>query len=331
MEKIDIVLLWVDGGDPEWQKEKNEYSPVKVDYSSSDNRFRDWDNLQYVFRGIEKNAPWVNNIFFITWGHLPKWLNTNHPKLKIINHKDYIPEEYLPTFNSNVIELNLFRIKELSEHFVLMNDDIFFINSVKPEDFFENSKPKDEMVLNAILPMGEKFRISQTNLNNMNIINTNFSKKEFMKKHKSKLLNLRYGSQLLRSMLLMPYNCFVGFRNPHICASHLKSTFEMLWNKEYEKLNTTCLNKFRGTNDINHWLMRYWNLCSGNFVPRSPKFGCYFNLAANNSVLCNHVRNRKSKVVCMNDMSTDFDFEKVKNEINDALQVVLGEKSSFEI
>ena len=35
------------------------------------------------------------------------------PKLKLVSHKDYIPAEYLPTFNSNVIELWLHKIPEL--------------------------------------------------------------------------------------------------------------------------------------------------------------------------------------------------------------------------
>ena len=155
MDKIDFVLLWVDGNDSAWLEQKNQYSPKKVDFSTSDNRFRDWDNLQYWFRGVEKYAPWVNNIYFITWGHLPKWLNTEHPKLKIVKHTDFIPEQYLPTFNSDTIETNLFRLDELSETFVLFNDDFFLIDSVKPEDFFHNGLPCDSFVENLIAPVAE--------------------------------------------------------------------------------------------------------------------------------------------------------------------------------
>ena len=82
-EKIDIVLLWVDGNDEKWQMEKKKYKANKGDDSII--RYRDCDNLQYVFRGIEKYAKWVNKIFFITYGHLPKWLNVNNEKLVIEN------------------------------------------------------------------------------------------------------------------------------------------------------------------------------------------------------------------------------------------------------
>ena len=123
--KIDFVLPWVDGNDPKWLKEKNKYITYKGD--SNINRYRDFDNLKYLFRGIEKYASWVNKIFFVTWGHIPKWLNTNNEKIRIVKHDEFIPKEYLPTFNSNVIELNLHRIQDLSEHFVLFNDDVFIL------------------------------------------------------------------------------------------------------------------------------------------------------------------------------------------------------------
>ena len=116
---IDFVLLWVDDSDPEWKKLKDSYSG-RTDYmvDNRDARYRDWDTLKYWFRGVEKFAPWVNKIYFVTCGHVPEWLNLKADKLVHIKHADYIPEEYLPTFSSHTIELNLNRIGELSEHFV---------------------------------------------------------------------------------------------------------------------------------------------------------------------------------------------------------------------
>ena len=114
---VDFVIIWVDGNDEQWQKEKAKDSPDKnTDYRNI--RYRDWDNLQYWFRGVEKFTPWVNKVHFVTCGHLPKWLNTNNPKLNIVKHSDFIPEKYLPTFSANPIELNIHRIKDLSEKFV---------------------------------------------------------------------------------------------------------------------------------------------------------------------------------------------------------------------
>ena len=120
--KIDFVMIWVDGGDIEWRKEKNKYAGLPDDEINGEIRFRDWDNLKYWFRGVEKFAPWVNNVYFVTCGHYPKWLNLDCPKLKFVKHEDYIPKEYLPTFSANPIEINLHRIEGLSEKFVYFND-----------------------------------------------------------------------------------------------------------------------------------------------------------------------------------------------------------------
>ena len=140
MEKIDFVLTWVDGSDPDWLAQRREYQPGRGT-DAGESRYRDWDNLQYWFRGVEKFAPWVNKIYFVTWGHVPKWLNTAHEKIQIVKHEDFMAPAYLPTFNINSIELNLHRIKGLSEHFVFFNDDMFLIDSVRPEDFFKNGFP----------------------------------------------------------------------------------------------------------------------------------------------------------------------------------------------
>ncbi len=329
MDKIDFVLLWVDGSDPAWLEQKKQFSPKKEDFGSGDNRFRDWDNLQYWFRGVERFAPWVNKIYFVTWGHVPSWLNTEHPKLKIVKHTDFIPPEYLPTFNSDTIETNLFRLEELSEHFVLFNDDFFLIDAVKPEDFFQNGLPCDSFVENLIAPVG-RFGITHTKVVITDIINAHFRKRAVHKRFRGKIYNAKYGLQNLITLYFAPFSYFTGFRNPHIAQSHLKSTFREIWELEGEALDTSCRNRFRGTNDVSHWLMRYWNMCSGKFQPRSIRFGHYFEAGRNNDALCSYIREQKGKTICINDMAGDYSFEKARDEINGALRDILPEPCSFE-
>ena len=72
--------------------EKKKQNMIILVSDDRDIRYRDWDNLQFWFRGVEKFAPWVNKIHFVTYGHLPKWLNVNNKKLNIVNHKDFMPE-----------------------------------------------------------------------------------------------------------------------------------------------------------------------------------------------------------------------------------------------
>lgn len=93
-----MLLPWVDGNDPEWQEEKKNTRIQKGIFSVDDRkeRYRDWDNLHYWFRGVEKYAPWVRKIHFVTWGHIPAWLDTANPKLNIVRHEDFIPGEFRP-------------------------------------------------------------------------------------------------------------------------------------------------------------------------------------------------------------------------------------------
>lgn len=331
MEKIDFVVLWVDGADVNWINEKMKYDKSIVDASSCAARFRDWNNFQYWFRGVEKFAPWVNNIYFITWGHTPSWLNLQHPKLKIVNHRDFIPEEYLPTFNSNAIELNLHRIPELSEHFVLFNDDTFIIKPVSERDFFIDGDPCDVFIMNAIVPYPNVPIIAHTSVNNVMTINKYFKKRQVTKKMFTKVYNPKYGSGMLRNGLLSLWSEFTGFYNTHIPMSHLKSTFATLWEKEHDLLHQTCSSKFRQYTDVNHWLMRMWNMCSGNFAPRKAKFGKLFTMGDNNEKAVQYISGQKGAVVCINDSVADFDFEKAVNEVNPAFEKILSEKSSFEL
>lgn len=247
---VDIVITWVDGSDPNWLAEKKMYTK-----KSNNVRYRDWDNLVYIFRGIEQFMPWVHKIYFVTWGHLPKWLNIDNEKLVIVNHQDYIPEKYLPTFNSNVLDLNMFRIPGLSEQYINFNDDTFVIKPTKLEDFFYNGKPKD-MACISPQPINRDM-IMNIELNNMEIINDYFSIND-IKRNKKKWLNFKmYGSYAIRTLIFMRFKTILGFFVPHIPISHLKSVVEELWEKEYAEYDKTCMHKFRtkedGVNCIFTW------------------------------------------------------------------------------
>ena len=138
--EIDFVVTWVDMDDPKWKEDFKKYSG-KIDNTKnevSEARFRDYGFLKYWFRGVEKFAPWVRKVHFVTCGQKPEWLNENHPKLSLINHSDYIPEKYLPVFNSSLIEIYLHKIPGLADNFVYFNDDFFIINNIPKERFFKN-------------------------------------------------------------------------------------------------------------------------------------------------------------------------------------------------
>ena len=313
--EIDFVIIWVDGSDPDWLKEKGEYT-VKIGEQADDPmfkkwcdnpmRYRDWDILQYWFRGVEKFAPWVRKIHFVTWGHLPSWLNTEHPKLNIVNHKDFIPKEYLPTFQANPIEDNLHRIKGLSEQFVFFNDDMFIIKSTSPSDFFKNGLPCDCAILE--MPKSDRYG-TPCEINSAEVLNDHFSKNEVIKKHFSKWINLKYGKDLIRTILLMPWKNFGCLVQPHLPSSMLKSTYIELWDIEHDALDKTCRNRFRGKNQLTQYLFLDWQRVTGQFYPRSPYIGKAFRLGEGTITTqpsqldeaINYIEKQQGKMVCIND------------------------------
>jgi len=328
-EKIDLVVLWVDGNDEEWLKEKNKYLDLKGD--AKVNRFRDCDNLQYLFRGIDKYAPWVNKVFFITWGHIPKWLNTDNEKLVIVKHEEFIPKEYLPTFNSNVIELNLHRIEALSEKFILLNDDFFILKKVEPTDFFVKGKPTDVYVEYTQLASFYNDTHFFMKANILAIINKYFNKKEVVRKNFSKIINFKYRKFNFKTMNSLRFKQkFCGFWNFHTPQPYLKETFRTIWEKEHDNLDFACYNKFRESTDLGHYLCRYWQMVSGNFVPKKDesKYLVFLNDNTNNIKM---LKSGKYKFVCVNDAYVDIDFERAKKEINDTFNELLPEKSKFEL
>ena len=332
MDKVDFVVLWVDGSDPKWLKEKNKYCEVKMDIDASISRYRDAKTLKYWFRAVEEYTPWVNKIHFVTWGHLPEWLNTDNPKLNIVNHKDFIPKKYLPTFSANPIELNLHRIKDLSEQFVFFNDDIFVVNPLPKEFFFQNGLPCDFWKENTFQTEneGDNF-FDHIVLNDLFLINKNFKKSEVVKKNFNKVYNLKYGRRNLRYFVLNRRNYFCGFDITHTANSFLKSSLKEVWDKEYDILDRTCMHKFRNVLDINQWAVHWYQMVQGNFTPVSHKRNTrYFSLQENNWELYEYMNNPDSTIVCINDTSKDIDFDKVTKELISNFEKKLPNKSSFE-
>lgn len=326
---IDFVVPWVDGSDPVWQAEHDKYTADRNSDNSSA-RFRDWDTFNYWWRSVEKYAPWVNKIHLITFGHLPEWLDTDNPKLHIVRHEDYIPAEYLPTFSSHTIELNVHRIVGLAEHFVLFNDDVYLNAPTKPTDFFVDGKPVDTAVFGIIKNADTANFMPYIYLNMMAIINMRFPKREMLKRDFFKWITLKNGKGVLNNIYLLPWSTHTGFRTFHSCNAFCKSTFEEVWSENGEVLDRTCQNKFRSREDVNQYLMRYWQLCKGNFVPHKPNCAYYTVGLDSTESICRALNESKYKVLCVNDDPMQFDFETEQQKIHEYFQSKYPEPSSFE-
>lgn len=331
-ERIDFVMPWVDGSDPAWRAEKNKYSSGDKE-DAAEERFRDWDNLKYWFRGVEKYAPWVGRVHFITWGHLPGWLNTDHPKLHIVKHEDYIPAEYLPCFSSHPIELNLHRMEGLSEQFVYFNDDFFILNDIAATDFFEEGLPCDMLAFQPVVANPANPVMSHIYLNNSLTLCEHFNKRENVKKQPGNYFKIGYPPlYFFYNMLELVFPLYTGFYTVHGPSPFLKSSFFEVWDKEREVLEKTSSHKFRSEEDVSQYLIREWQKLSGNFKAKNiTKSFRYFNVEGRNPKLVDTILKHKAKIICVNDANAPIDFEGAKTELNAALEQILPEKSAYEL
>ena len=342
MADIDFVVTWVDSSDSEWIRKKKFYedkSSISLSDSAEDEanlacRYRELGFLKYWFRAVETCAPWVNQIYFVTCGQKPDWLNDSHPKLNLINHSDFIPSQYLPTFNSNTIELNLHRIKTLSEHFVLFNDDMLLLRPITPSFFFRDDNPV--LVSNLRYPhLPHANTINRIKCNNYIILNHHFFTKACILNNWKKWFNVKeLGFKRVRRNLacyLANGTIPVGMFG-HVAIPHLKSTFEEAWQEESKIFDETSNYQFRNDCQINHWLLSAWNLAKGQFFPTlESKIGRHFDISTENLLsITETIRNRTVPQICINDSRFNTNVDYCSSRIIEALEFIFPIKSDFE-
>ena len=336
--KIDFVIPWVDGSDKAWRDEKQKYDTNTPSEDSDGNRYRDWDNLKYWFRGVEKYAPWVNNVFLITWGHIPEWLDVSNKKIVVINHKDYIPEKYLPTFSSHPIELNIHRIQALSEYFVYFNDDMFITGECAERDFFGKNGLPCDLFVEEPPTFVRKEVFNDIIINNLILINNNFDRQEVLARNKNKLYSKKNMKCYIKNKMfsMMKRQEFFGIEFAHLPQPFLKSMFDKVWDENTDILDRVCKNKFRSSEDVNQYVIKYYQYLTGNFEPYNwKKNGIVYQLndsfdRNNIDQAVNDIKNNKYKMICLNDSAVSR-FKDTKDRINAAFESLLPEKCSFEL
>jgi len=242
--KIDLVYLWVDGSDEVWLAKKNaalsKIGEPPARSSASDNRWRDNDELKYSLRSVEKFASWINRVFIVTDNQIPAWLNSGNSKITVIDHKQIIPNDRLPLFNANAIEMFLWKIPEISEYFLYANDDMFFGKPVEPSFFFDDGG-------NPIVIMKERRR-SFKNLDDRSPVSSRLYmiKSARTMKYAYKKLNKRYNLAFKHAI-------------EPIRRSYMEENFKDL----EEEILATTVTPFRDVNNIQRIIMPLFDNAKG--------------------------------------------------------------------
>lgn len=306
---IDAVIYYVNFEDPEWYDRYNsiikesKISNISVNNDGNAfkaNRIADYGTLKYVLRSIDKNMKFINQIYLVVQSEsqVPSWINRS--TVNVILHEDFIPEEFLPTYNSTTMDIFLHRIPGLSEKFILFNDDMIVMNELESDNFFIKGRTKDifyEYPIDFDPHYGSFYK--QWRINAEEIICSEFNED----------LNFFH-------------------EPPHGPGPMLKSDIEYLFNK-YENDIKKRITTFRNSSNIEQYL---WRLYSWK------KNGC-INDGLNCKVInCGDpdISNKLKQIsvdfntICINDIGRNNNYNFIKNEINDTLQTFFPNTSKYE-
>ncbi len=292
---MDIVITYVNGNDPIWQKDYEKYTNVPI----LEKRFRDWGTLKYLMRGIEKHMPFIKNVFLVVshTSQVPKWANTEN--LKIVLHKDIIPNEILPTFNCNPIELHLHNIEGLDEEYIYFNDDVFPVLDCKPEDFFREGK----IVLRFTKHIFVSGMFKQITRNSDRVAR--------------------------RALGLKPSTVFL--RPQHVCTPMLKSQCQEVYDIVKDELLRTSSSKTRLGENLNQYLfLDYMKLKGLNINEAISKK--HFSLAlATEKALKKFLYHPTHNFVCINDVKLSEErYDTLRAVLLETFEAILPQKSRFE-
>lgn len=264
---IDVVVPWVFER-PQDIDDQRIKAALNTHVVYSEAHFRDYGLFELWVNLIKKNMPWVRKIFVLIDNKIPDGYELDE-RVIFVKHSEYIFHKFLPTYNSNVIEMNIDLLDDLSEHFVLFNDDIFVLKKMRYTDFFtKDGLPKD---VGAMICRASENEFEKSVISNMLILNWNFEKKS-VKKNFAKYVSLKYGLRtVIKSILSMPWTGFTGWEDTHLAIPYKKEEFINFHSQFPDIKENIGKHKYRHSDDVSHWLIRYIRLARGEFSPSSIK------------------------------------------------------------
>lgn len=312
LNNIDLVYLWVDGNDPIWLKKKITFTGEDLNENSEINcqgRFVNNDELKYSLRSVEKNASWIRNIYIVTDNQCPEWLNVNNPKIHLIDHKEILPSEALPCYNSSIIEHFIYKIPGLSEHFIYANDDMFIARKISPSFFFNTNG-------NPIIRLQRYFGGRYINILKKQLsIKANIYRKTI--ENSAKLINSKFGE-------------FYSGTPHHNIDAYLKSDYQQVAENVFrDEIQNTISNHLRHESDIQRIVYSYHLLANGkgerHYVKRNES--CRIRLQHKDFMGFIHKYN--PFLFCLND--TQYATNKDRERVEPFLNTLFPQKSNFEL
>lgn len=301
MQSIDFVIPMVFPQDAQWQAA---YAAANGNAAGAGRnvRFRSWGTEELLVRCCMKYMPWLRSIKLLLASEtqVQSWMEQwrmDDRKLKIVFHREFLPEQYLPTFNVNTIEMWLHRIPELSETFIYSNDDFFPLSPLAPEDFFRDGLPCQH---HDVHPFPAKPNTFQ----------------RFVKSGLDMVAE-DWGKRFPRTWL----------KGGHSMQPMLKSTVEEVCRRHADRILKSFTLK-RSDRNFNQYIFPFYQHLSGRYVDFVPKRQ-YVGPGTPTGDIAAIIRDPQCGIVCINDNENIADWQQraavVRQEIANKLITDNGE------
>ena len=310
---VDLVYLWVDGSDPQWLARKRAFTG---EFDNTDGncsaRYVDNDELKYSLRSVEKYSPWIRNVFIVTDNQVPDWLNIDNPKVKIIDHKEILPPQALPCYNSGVIEYFLYKISELSEHFLYANDDMFISQPITADFFFASDG------LPMIMLCRKRFGNLRIQLKKIFNLHISVHRQTILKA--ASLAKNKFGNKSAK---------YYSDTTHHNIDAYLKSDCRKVVEETFnDEIFEVVTNHLRNESDIQRMIFSYCALATnrGHLEYVGRKESCRIRVHKSNYM--KFIDRYSPKLFCLND--DEHATESDRKRIRPFLEALFPEKSAFE-
>lgn len=292
---MDIVITYVNGLDPVWQKDYEQYTDQPV----LEKRFRDWGTLRYLLRGIEVNMSFIRRVHLVVSheSQVPEWINRD--VVHVVLHSDIIPVEYLPTFNSTAIEMFLHRIEGLDEEFLYFNDDMYPIGKCKPTDFFREGL--------GVIGMSTHW------------LAVGLYKKQ-----------CRNSDRLARKALGLK-NSISFLRPQHICSPMLKSECDTLYALIEDELKRS-ISRVRTANNLNQYLFLDYMYLKGKIINERQSNKHFSVGVVSMKELGDFIIHPTRRLACINDVQLRDDrYVELRETVLASFDARFPQKSKYEL
>ncbi|MES5825192.1 stealth conserved region 3 domain-containing protein [Streptomyces sp. RG80] len=248
---VDAVYTWVDGDDPDLAAKRRAHQALSdnpiAPRETGASRYTSHDELRYALRSLEMYAGFVRHVYLVTDSQIPSWLDPTAEGLTVVDHRDILPPDALPVFNSHAIESRLHHIPGLSEHYLYFNDDVFINRPVRAEHFFHGNGIARIPLSPLKLGVGTPHPLEPA--------------PNSAGKNAREVISRFHGRHITHKSLHTPH-------------PQLLSVMREMEDLSIEELERTAYSRFRSTTDVApaSTLHHHWAIATGRAVPADYRF-----------------------------------------------------------